>query len=47
MVKVGCICAKWLYSGEMVVLGKSGCIWAKVVVLKQNRGIRAKMAVFG
>ena len=28
--------AKWLYSGKMVVFGKSGCIQAKVVVFWQK-----------
>ena len=36
LVKSGCILAKGLYSAKMAVLGQSGCIRAKVVVLKQN-----------
>ena len=33
MVKIGCIEANWLYSGKVVVLGQSGSIWAKLVVM--------------
>ena len=51
--KNGCIRAKGLvfrqmrlYSGKMVVFGKSGCIREKVVVFGQNGCIRAKVVVF-
>ena len=47
MVKVGCIWAKWLYSGKVVVFGQSGCIWAKVDVFEQISCISAKLVVFG
>ena len=43
-----CVVVKWLYSG------KSGCIWAKVVVFEQKwlysgkcGFIRAKVVIFG
>ena len=49
-----CIRANWLYSGNVVVFGHGGCIWAKVIVLGQiwlylgKYGcIRAKVVVFG
>ena len=32
--KSGCIAAKWLYSGKVVVFGKSGYIRANVVVIR-------------
>ena len=34
--KIGCIRAKWLYSGKVVVFGQGGCFWAKVVVFGQK-----------
>ena len=43
----GCIWAKWLYLGTLVVFGQSSSIRAKVVVLGQSGCIRAKVVVFG
>ena len=45
--QTGCIRAKWMYSGKVVVfgqkwmyLGKSGCIGVKVVVIEKKCCIR-------
>ena len=38
----GCIRARWLYSGNLVVFCKSGGIWAKVVVFGEKWLHRAK-----
>ena len=50
----GCIRAKVMNSGEVVVFGKkmdlyvqNGCIQEKVVVFEQSGCIRAKVTVFG
>ena len=49
----GCIRAKWLYWGKMVIFaqkllfsGKSGCNWAKVVVFGQTLLFLGKVIVF-
>ena len=45
---------KWLYSGKrgsirakVVVLGKNGCIWAKLLYSVKSGRNRAKVVVFG
>ena len=44
--KIGCIRAKWLYSGKVHVFGKSGCIRAKWGYLGKSRFIWVKLVVF-
>ena len=46
MVKVGCICASCLYSGKVVVFGRSGCIWAILVLFEQIGCRWAKLLIF-
>ena len=53
-LKSGCMRAKSLYSGKVVVFGRkflylaiSGCIRAKVVVFGESGCIWAKVVVFG
>ena len=40
--QTGCILAKWLYSGKVVVFGQKGCCPSKVAVFEQNRLYSAK-----
>ena len=40
--KSGCIGAKWLYSGKVVVFVQGGCIRAKVFLIEQCVCIRVK-----
>ena len=40
---MGVIGQKWLYSGTVVVVKQSGCVWAKMVVLGQSGCIWAKV----
>ena len=40
--KRGCIRAKWLYSGKVVVFGQSGCTRETAVVFEQSGCIRVK-----
>ena len=43
----GCIRAKWLYSGKVVVFGENNSIQEKVVVFGQSGCIGAKVVLFG
>ena len=47
MGKSDCIRPKWLYSGKVVVFGRSGCIRAKEVVKRQKWLFSVKVVVFG
>ena len=33
---IGCIPAKWFYSGKMDLFGQSGCNWATLLYLSKN-----------
>ena len=45
--KNGCIRAKWLYSGKVVVFVQGGCIRAKMFLIEQSVCIRVKWLYSG